>query len=163
MKAACKRLSMILLATIDTMCMVSFIAKVRHCKGQCAVQFALAGSLQVLTAGIDGQLHLLPMQWEQGSETSTSNQTCYSDQGGYVSYYDAQWASIDTFVTASTTGQSCIFWCRKLQHTSSASITLANHQGDMMHACAVFSLACSCILFFFGGMHCFLQVADLSW
>lgn len=68
-------------------------------------KFALAGSLQVLTAGIDGQLHLLPMQWERGAETSTSSQTCYSDQGQYVSYYDAQWASIDTFVTASTTGK----------------------------------------------------------
>lgn len=78
------------------------------CTQDCAVQTALVGSLQVLTAGIDGQLHLLPMQWEQGSETSTSHQTCYSDEGGYVSYYDAQWASIDTFVTASTTGWSCI-------------------------------------------------------
>ena len=62
------------------------------------------GSLQVLTAGIDGQLHLLPMQWERGSEASVSSQSCYSDQGAYVSYYAAQWASIDTFVTASTTG-----------------------------------------------------------
>ena len=84
--------------------MTSFI-----CKQYCDVLFALLGSLQVLTAGIDGQLHLLPMQWERGSETSTSQQTCYSDAGGYVSYYDAQWASIDTFVTASTTGQCHIF------------------------------------------------------
>ena len=63
------------------------------------------GSLQVLTAGTDGRLYLLPMQWERGSEASASIQTCYSDQGGYVSYYAAQWASTDTFVTASTTGQ----------------------------------------------------------
>lgn len=69
---------------------------------------------QVLTAGIDGQLHLLPMQWEQGSEASTSHQqTCYSDQGGYVSYHDAQWASIDTFVTASTTGGLQVWDIRK--------------------------------------------------
>lgn len=78
------------------------------CTQHCPVQFAFVGSLQVLTAGIDGQLHLLPMQWEQGSEAWTSHDTCYSDESGYVSYYDAQWASIDTFVTASTTGRSCI-------------------------------------------------------
>ncbi len=60
-------------------------------------------SLQVLTAGIDGQLHLLPLDWDPGSAASTS-QTCYSDQKGYVSYFAAQWSSMDTFVTASTTG-----------------------------------------------------------
>lgn len=63
----------------------------------------LTDSLQVLTAGIDGQLHLLPMEWERGSHASTSP-TCYSDQQGYVSYHAAQWSSADTFVTASTTG-----------------------------------------------------------
>jgi len=66
--------------------------------GQSAVD-----SLQVLTAGIDGQLHLLPLDWDPGSAASTS-QTCYSDQQGYVSYHAAQWSSMDTFVTASTTG-----------------------------------------------------------
>ncbi len=66
--------------------------------GQSAVD-----SLQVLTAGIDGQLHLLPLDWDPGSAASTS-QTCYSDQKGYVSYFAAQWSSMDTFVTASTTG-----------------------------------------------------------
>ena len=60
-------------------------------------------SLQVLTAGIDGQLHLLPLDWDPGSAVSTS-ETCYSDQQGYVSYFAAQWSSMDTFVTASTTG-----------------------------------------------------------
>ena len=66
--------------------------------GQSAVD-----SLQVLTAGLDGQLHLLPLDWDPGSAASTS-QTCYSDQKGYVSYFAAQWSSMDTFVTASTTG-----------------------------------------------------------
>lgn len=86
------------------------MTRLQDCRQHCIAQrkFALAGSLQVLTAGIDGQLHLLPMQWERGAETSTSSQTCYSDQGQYVSYYDAQWASIDTFVTASTTGVSSL-------------------------------------------------------
>ena len=92
---------------LSVICMLPAITSF-FCK-QCAVQLALVGSLQVLTAGVDGQLHLLPMQWEQGSRTSTSQQTCYSDEGGYVSYYDAQWASIDTFVTASTTGLCRIF------------------------------------------------------
>ena len=66
--------------------------------GQSAVD-----SLQVLTAGIDGQLHLLPLDWDPDSAASTS-QTCYSDQQGYISYHAAQWSSMDTFVTASTTG-----------------------------------------------------------
>lgn len=67
---------------------------------------------QVLTAGIDGQLHLVPLDWERGSRTSTS-QTCYSDQGVYVSYHAAQWSSIDTFVTASTTGGLQVWDTRK--------------------------------------------------
>ena len=66
--------------------------------------WAVLDSLQVLTAGMDGQLHLLPMGWERGSAAAAS-QTCYSDQEGYVSYHAAQWSSIDTFVTASTTGE----------------------------------------------------------
>lgn len=67
---------------------------------------------QVLTAGIDGQLHLLPLDWDPGSAVSTS-QTCYSDQQGYVSYFAAQWSSMDTFVTASTTGGLQIWDTRK--------------------------------------------------
>lgn len=67
---------------------------------------------QVLTAGIDGQLHLLPLDWDPGSAASTS-QTCYSDQQGYVSYFAAQWSSMDTFVTASTTGGLQIWDTRK--------------------------------------------------
>ncbi|KAL0020930.1 hypothetical protein WJX77_012438 [Trebouxia sp. C0004] len=67
---------------------------------------------QVLTAGIDGQLHLLPLDWDPGSAASTS-QTCYSDQQGYVSYHAAQWSSMDTFVTASTTGGLQVWDTRK--------------------------------------------------
>ncbi|DBA86416.1 TPA: hypothetical protein ACH3X2_005636 [Trebouxia sp. C0005] len=67
---------------------------------------------QVLTAGIDGQLHLLPLDWDPDSAASTS-QTCYSDQQGYISYHAAQWSSMDTFVTASTTGGLQVWDTRK--------------------------------------------------
>ena len=76
-----------------------------------------SAAVQVLTAGVDGQLHLLPMDWE-AAQTSTSD-TCYSNLGSSVSYHSAHWASIDTFVTASTTGEEhvmfipmCILMCK---------------------------------------------------
>ena len=87
-------------------------------------------SLQVLTAGIDGQLHLLPLDWDPGSAVSTS-ETCYSDQQGYVSYFAAQWSSMDTFVTASTTGNlplrlSTVKTCAKVDcHTHTHACTFS--------------------------------------
>ena len=90
----------------------------------------LVRSLQVLTAGIDGQLHLLSMDWDRGSQTSSS-QTCYADHEGYVSYHAAQWASFDSFVTASTTGLPLCLHHRHLGLNSNLNM---NFQGTLCTA-----------------------------